>query len=65
MYQPTPQMGSPPCWKNLDLSNWSVSPLTLEATSLIMSTGVTPPELGTIQMWPGIQPITQITMQCW
>ena len=65
MYQPTPQMESPPCWKNLDLSNWCVSPLTLEATFLTMSTGVTPQELGINQMLHGTQPITQITTLYW
>ena len=65
MYQPSPQMESPPSWKNLDLTNWCVSPLTLEATSLTMSTGVIPQEPGTHQMSPGIQPIIPIMMPHW
>ena len=65
MYQPTPQMQSPHCCKTLDLSNWCISPLTLEAIFLIMLTGETPLELGTSQMLPGMQPIIQIMMLYW
>ena len=65
MYQPTPQTESPPCWKNLDLSNWCLSPLTLEATSLTMSTGVIPQEPGTHQMSPDTQLTIQIMMPHW
>ena len=65
MYQPIPQMGSQHFWKNLVFSNWCLSPLTLEATSLTMSTGVTPQEPGTHQMSPDIQLTIQIMMPHW